>query len=68
MSKDKVFTIRVPQKVYEKLDEEATKRDLNAADLVRQFIRLGMIAISDDEKSPKLVLMEGDTFKQVLLV
>jgi hypothetical protein len=68
MQKDKVFTIRIPDVVYKELQQEAEKRDLNTADLIRKFIRLGLIAVSDSEKDPKLMLKDGENLRPVWIL
>lgn len=67
-TKDKIFTIRLSNNTYEELQTLAATRDATVADLIRMFIRLGMLVASDASGDPKLMFKDGDELRQVLLV
>ncbi len=68
MNKQKIFTVRLPDETYKELQAQADARKLNVSDLIRLFIRLGMIASADDIKNPKLFLKDGDDYRPVVLL
>jgi hypothetical protein len=65
---DKIFSIRLNEQVYEDLRVHAEARNLTVADLVRMFIRLGLVAVSDAENGSRLMLKDGDELRPVFLV
>ncbi len=68
MSKEKIFTVRLTDETYSDLRSLASERNMKVSDLIRLFIRLGLVVISDDIKSPKLFLKDGDELRPVLLM
>ncbi len=68
MSKEKIFTVRLTDETYSELQNLAGERNMKVSDLIRLFIRLGLVVISDDIKSPKLFLKDGDELRPVLLM
>jgi len=68
MTKEKIFTVRLTEATYAELQNLASERDVKVSDLIRLFIRLGLVAISDDAKSPKLFLKDGEELRPVLLM
>jgi hypothetical protein len=68
MSREKIFTIRLGTETYEELQSLAEERNLKVADLMRMFIRLGLIALADTKEGPRLMLKDGDELRPVLLV
>ena len=66
--KDRVFTLRLSTETYEELQALADARKLKVADLLRMFIRLGMIAVTDSPASPRLMLKDGDELRPILLI
>ncbi len=68
MSKDKIFTIRLPDETYEELQALAQARKLKVSDLVRLYIRLGLLATPTETEDPKIYFKDGDELRPVLLL
>jgi predicted DNA-binding protein len=66
--KERIFSLRLSDETYETLNKIAEKRMTTTADLIRMFIRLGMLAVSDDQNGPKLLLKDGDELRPIMFV
>jgi predicted DNA-binding protein len=63
---EKVFSVRLPAETFEELRTLAEARRVTVADLIRMFIRLGMLATSED--GPKLMVKDGEELRPVFVL
>lgn len=65
----KRFHVQLPEELYQKLQEVAEQNGTNSTELLRRFIRLGLIAVqAERSEGSALILREGDREKQLILL
>ena len=59
----------LPTSLYERVDAEAKRRNTTVVEMMRRFIRLGLIA-TELEKDPgsALIIREGDRDREIMLI
>jgi hypothetical protein len=65
----KRYTVVLPQELFDNVKQLADERQTTVIDLLRRFVKLGLLA-AQLESSPDsaLILREGDTEKQIILL
>lgn len=70
-SKDNIkrYNLALPEDLFDSIHELADKEHTTVLEILRKFIRLGLIAadISKDSNS-KLIIREGDVEREILLL
>lgn len=65
----KRFHVQLPEELYQKLQEVAEENGTNSTELLRRFIRLGLIAVqAERSEGSELILREGGKEKLLLLL
>lgn len=65
MAEKKRYNLALPQDMFDALQAEADARSTSVVELLRQFIRLGLLAT---QPGTKIVLREGDRESVILLL
>jgi hypothetical protein len=65
----KRFNLLLPQVLFDELEAVAERRHTSVVELLRRFIKLGLIA-DQIEMSPdaELIIREGDVERRILLI
>jgi hypothetical protein len=65
----KRYTLVLPEELFVEVQELADKRQTTVVDLLRRFIKLGLLAARIEEiPGSALIIREGDTERQILLI
>jgi hypothetical protein len=65
----KRYNVVIPEDLYQQLQEAADRRGISYSELLRRFIKLGLIATWIEElPDAALIVREGDTEKELLLI
>lgn len=65
----KKYNLALPQALFDELQEVADKRHTTVVELLRRFIKLGLIAIQIDETpDAALIIREGDKEREILIL
>ena len=65
----KRYTLVIPDELYNEVQEIANQRHTTVVDLLRRFIKLGLIAIQAGENPDMaLIIRDGDKEKEILLL
>ncbi len=65
----KKYNLALPQKLFDKLQEAADKQHTTVVELLRKFIKLGLIIIELDGKSDSaFIIREGDNEREVVFL
>lgn len=65
----KRYNLVLPKDTYNRLQAMATQKQTTMLDLIRRFIRLGMIAAELEGKpNTALVIREGDKEREIFLI
>ncbi|MEK7500751.1 MAG: hypothetical protein AAB642_01340 [Patescibacteria group bacterium] len=70
MSKEKKkrYTLVLPDELFEQLQQVATDRDTTVVAILRQFIKLGLLAVQlKKSDSAALLFREGETEQRIRL-
>jgi hypothetical protein len=68
-SEIKKYNLALPQTLFDELQEAADKRHTTVVELLRRFIKLGLIAIQIDETpDAALIIREGDKEREILIL
>ncbi len=59
----KRFNLEIPVILMDKLNEFAKERNVDLVELLRQFIRLGMLVIDMQKKGEDIFVVDPDTKK-----
>jgi hypothetical protein len=63
------YNLSLPIEIWEELERAAAKRHLAVADVLREFIRLGLLAIQIEETpGSSIIFREGDVDTQVRIL
>jgi hypothetical protein len=64
----KRYHLVMPDELYAELEAEANKRQSTVVELLRRFIKLGLVAIKVDETpDAALIIREGDKETRIVL-
>jgi len=65
----KRYNLVLPEDLFSEVEKLAEKRQTTVVDILRRFIKLGLLA-SQIEESPgaALLIREGDTERQIILI
>jgi len=65
----KRYTLVLPNSVFEQVQQLANAKQTTIVELLRKFIKLGLVAYEVQEKpDAALILREGNTEKEILLL
>jgi hypothetical protein len=65
----KRYNLVLPEDLFTALQELADKRQTTVVDLIRRFIKLGLIAAKvEDTPGAALIIREGDTEQRIILL
>lgn len=65
----KRYNLVVPEDLFNELQQLAEARGTTVADLLRRFIKLGLIALQvDQDPNSALIIREGGTEREILLL
>lgn len=65
----KKYNLALPQALFDELQEVADKRHTTVVELLRRFIKLGLIATQIDETpGAALIIREGDKEREILIL
>lgn len=66
---NKRYTLVIPQSMYDEVEQIAEERHTTVIDLLRKFIKLGILAVNlEDIPGAALVIREGDTEKEIMML
>lgn len=66
---NKRYTLVIPQGMYDEVEQIAEQRHATVIDLLRKFIKLGILAVNlEDDPNAALVIREGDTEKEIMML
>jgi hypothetical protein len=67
-TESKRYNLVLPEILYEELRQEAETRGVPVVELLRKFIRIGLLAVRiQDEPGSALIIREGDSERQILI-
>ena len=59
----------LPIELYDRVTAEATRRNTTVVEMMRKFIRLGLIAAElDKDPGSALIIREGDHEREIMLI
>ena len=65
----KRYSLVLPEDLFTALQQLADQRQTTVVDLIRRFIKLGLIAAKiEDTPGAALIIREGDTEREVILL
>ena len=65
----KRYNLVLPEELFNAVQELADRRHTTVVDLIRRFIKLGLIAARiEDTPDAALIIREGDSEQQILLL
>jgi hypothetical protein len=65
----KRYNLVIPEELFEEVRHEAEKRGTTSVELLRKFIRLGLMAVRvQEDPASALILREGDTERELLIL
>jgi hypothetical protein len=65
----KRYSLALPEDLFTAIQELADKRQTTVVDLIRRFIKLGLIAAKiEDTPGAALIIRDGDTEQQIILL
>lgn len=66
---NKRYNLSLPQNLYDELDLIAEKKQTNIADIIRSFIKLGMIVNKlEDDPNASFIIRENDKEREIILL
>ncbi len=67
---DKRYNLRLPTKVYEELGELAQELGTNRLELIRKYIKLGLLVSHLEVENPQdgLYIKQSDMFQKVIVL
>lgn len=69
MSNTHRYNLVLELKVHDELQGIATSKGITFAELIRKYIRLGLIVSAlEDESGSKLIIRTDDTEKEIILI
>ena len=66
----KRYNLVLPEELFEEVENIAAEHHTSVTEILRKFIRLGLIALQTDEDNnkPTLIIREGELEREVLLL
>lgn len=65
----KRYNVVLPQVLYDELKSAADRRHVTVIELLRQFIKLGLVVIDiENKQDAELVIREGDKERRIVLL
>jgi hypothetical protein len=65
----KRYSLVLPEDLFTAIQELADQRQTTVVDLIRRFIKLGLIAAKiEDTPGAALIIRDGDTERQIILL
>lgn len=66
----KRYNLALPTALFDELQQEADKRNVSVVELLRKFIKLGLIVIrlEDKKANAQLLIREGNTERQLVIL
>lgn len=65
----KRYSLVLPEELFEAVQELADRRHTTVVEIIRRFIKLGLIAARiEDTPDAALIIREGDTEREIILV
>jgi len=65
----KRYNLVLPQVLYDELEAVADRKKITTVELLRRFIKLGMLTIAvEDKPDTKLIIREGKKERQIIFV
>jgi hypothetical protein len=68
-TKTKRYNLVMPEELFDELELVADSRGTTVVDLLRRFVKLGLLAVKLEEKQDSaLLIREGDTERVIVLL
>ena len=65
----KRYTLTLPEDLFDEIHDLAERRQTTVVDLLRRFIKLGLIAANVDETdNAALIIREGDSEREIVFI
>ncbi len=65
----KKYNLALPQELFDKLQEVTDRQHTTVVELLRKFIKLGLIVIDlDEQPDAALIIREGDKEREVVFL
>ena len=62
------YNLALPKELFEELKEAAEERGMTVVEVLRKFIKLGLLALeTQDKPGSALIIREGDTERQIMM-
>jgi hypothetical protein len=69
IKKNKRYNLSLPEQLYEELGREANERGVTIVELLRSFIKLGLLIMKMEKKDDvSLIIREGDVEREIILL
>jgi hypothetical protein len=63
------YNLALPKELFEELKEAADERGMTVVEVLRKFIKLGLLALETENKpGSALIIREGDTERQIIML
>jgi hypothetical protein len=63
------YNLALPKELFEELKEAADERGITVVEVLRKFIKLGLLALeTQDKPGSALIIREGDTERQIMML
>jgi hypothetical protein len=65
----KRYNLVLPETVYQEVEKIAETRGTSVVEMLRKFIKLGLLAVKVEETNGSaLLIREGDTIREIILL
>jgi len=63
------YNLALPKDLFEELKDAADKRGMTVVEVIRKFIKLGLLALeTQDKPGSALIIRESDTERQIMML
>ena len=63
------YNLALPNELFEELKMVADEKGISVVEMLRKFIRLGLLALQiQDKPGSALIIREGDTERQIMIL
>ena len=63
------YNLALPKELFDELKSAADERGMTVVEVLRKFIKLGLLALeSQDNSGSALIIREGDTERQIMII
>ena len=62
------YNLDIPEELYQEVQTIAAMKGTTFVELVRKFIRVGLIVVELEKQGGKLIIRTGDTEKEIIIV